>query len=166
MCRFVYEVILHFCQIMQYDTVLEAWSQVNTRTLSLLPLYPPHNKVVEGYIGFTASVHPSVRPSHMPCLLCNINNSGWILSILGTNDHYHEMVLRTPWLWHWPISSRSLSHDLAIKLLKYVSSCIWYFIFAIIFIITIIIIIIIIIIIECILFKVAGSLHPYRWLDV
>ena len=33
----------------------------------------------------------------MPCLLCNIYSSGWILSILGTNDHYHERVCRAPW---------------------------------------------------------------------
>ena len=38
LCWLVYKVILHFCQIMQYDTVHEAWSQANTRTLSLLSL--------------------------------------------------------------------------------------------------------------------------------
>ena len=35
-----------------------------------------------GYIGFT----PSVRPSRIPCPLCSIYSSGWILSIFGTND--------------------------------------------------------------------------------
>ena len=43
------------------------------------------------------SVRPSVRPSRMPCPLCNIYSSGWILFILGTNDHYHERVCRVPW---------------------------------------------------------------------
>ena len=57
-------------------------------------LYPPNNEVVGGYIGFT----PSVRPSHLPCPLCNIYSSGWILSILATNDLYHERVCRTQWL--------------------------------------------------------------------
>ena len=33
----------------------------------------------------------------MPCPLCNIYSSGWILSILGTNDHYHERVCRAQW---------------------------------------------------------------------
>ena len=33
-------------------------------------LYPTHNKVVGGYIGFTLSVRPSVRPSRIPCPLC------------------------------------------------------------------------------------------------
>ena len=44
------------------------------------------------------SVHPSVRPSRLPCPLCNIYSSGWILSILATNDLYHERVCRTQWL--------------------------------------------------------------------
>ena len=52
---------------------------------------PSHNEVVGGYIGFTPSVRlsvrPSVRPSRMPCPLCNVYSSGWIVSILGTNDH-------------------------------------------------------------------------------
>ena len=56
-------------------------------------LYPPNNKVVGGYIGFT----PSVRLSRLPCPLCNIYSSGWILSILATNDHYHERVCCTQW---------------------------------------------------------------------
>ena len=60
----------------------------------------PPNEVVwggGGYTCFTPSVCPSVRPSRMPCPLCNIYSSGWILSILGTNDHYHERVCRAPW---------------------------------------------------------------------
>ena len=43
---------------------------------------------------------PSVRLSRLPCPLCNIYSSGWILSILATNDHYHERVCRT----HWPLT--------------------------------------------------------------
>ena len=43
------------------------------------------------------SVCPSVRPSRLPCPLCNIYSSGWIPSILATNDHYHERVCRTQW---------------------------------------------------------------------
>ena len=43
------------------------------------------------------SVCPSVRLSRLPCPLCNIYSSGWILSILATNDHYHERVCRTQW---------------------------------------------------------------------
>ena len=54
-----------------------------------------------GGTGFTPSVRPSVcpsvRPSRIPCPLCNSYSSGWILSILGTNDHYHERVCRAPW---------------------------------------------------------------------
>ena len=57
------------------------------------------------------SVRLSVRPSRLPCPLCNIYSSGWILSILATNDHCHERVCRTQWpltltyifkvIWHW-----------------------------------------------------------------
>ena len=43
------------------------------------------------------SVRPSVRLSRMPCPLCIIYSYGWILFILGTNDHYHERVCRAPW---------------------------------------------------------------------
>ena len=65
-------------------------------------LYSPNNEVVGGYIGFTPSVRPfvvrpSVRPSRLPCPICNIYNSGWIRSILATNYHYHERVCRTQW---------------------------------------------------------------------
>ena len=45
--------------------------------------------------GILVSLCPSVRPSRLPCPLCNIYSSGWILSILATNDHYHERVCRT-----------------------------------------------------------------------
>ena len=68
---------------------------------SSLPfLYPPHNEVVGGVYWFHSVrpfVRPSVRPSRMPCPLCNIYSYGWILFILGTNDHYHERVCRSPW---------------------------------------------------------------------
>ena len=82
-------------------------------------LYPPNNEVVGGYIGFTPSVRPSLhlsvrlsgRPAGLPCPLCNIYSSGWILSILATNDHYHKRVCRTQWpltltyifkvIWPW-----------------------------------------------------------------
>ena len=37
------------------------------------------------------------RPSRMPCPLCIIYSYGWILFILGTNDHYHERVCRALW---------------------------------------------------------------------
>ena len=67
------------------------------RSVALFFLYPPNNEVVGGYIGFTLSVRLSVRPSRLPCPLCNIYSSGWILSILATNDHYHERVCRTQW---------------------------------------------------------------------
>ena len=61
-------------------------------------VFSPNNEVFGGYIGFSPSVCPSVCPSVRPsvrlsrllCLLCNIYSSGWILTILATNDHYYE----------------------------------------------------------------------------
>ena len=50
-----------------------------------------------GGVYWFHSVRPSVRLSCLPCPLCNIYSSGWILSILATNDHYHERVCRTQW---------------------------------------------------------------------
>ena len=43
-------------------------------------LYPLHNEVVGGYIGFTPSVRPASvpRPSRIPCPLCSAYSSGWI----------------------------------------------------------------------------------------
>ena len=70
----------------------------------------PHSHIAIGYDYYTprttkllggilVSLRPSVRPSvplsRLPCPLCNIYSSGWILSILATNDHYHERVCRT-----------------------------------------------------------------------
>ena len=80
---------------------------------------PRTTKLLGGYTGFTPSVRPSVRlsvrpsvrPSRMLCPLCIIYSYGWILFILGTNDHYHERVCRAPWpltltyifkvIWPW-----------------------------------------------------------------
>ena len=73
-------------------------------------IIPPAQRSCWGVYWFH-SVRPSVRPSHMPCPLGNIYSSGWILSILGTNNHYHERVCRAPWpltltyifkvIWPW-----------------------------------------------------------------
>ena len=58
-------------------------------------------KLLGGYTGFTPSIPPSVRlsvrPSRMPCPLSNIYSYGWILFILGPDDHYHERVCGAPW---------------------------------------------------------------------
>ena len=80
-------------------------------------LYPPAQRSCWGGIlvslrpSVRPSVCPSVRPSRMPCPLCIIYSYGWILFILGTNDHYHERVCRAPWpliltyifkvIWPW-----------------------------------------------------------------
>ena len=77
--------------------------------------YTCTTKLLGGYTGFTPSVRPSVcpsvRPSRMHRPLCIIYTYGWILFILGTNDHYHERVCRAPWpltltyifkvIWPW-----------------------------------------------------------------
>ena len=77
----------------------------------LVIIIPPAQRSCWRYTGFTPSVCPSVRPSRMPCPLCIIYSYGWILFILGTNDHYHERVCRAPWpltltyifkvIWPW-----------------------------------------------------------------
>ena len=89
-----YEYLTYRCKLITSHELIE-----------LMLLYPPHNEVVGGYTGFTPSVRPSVRPSvcpsvrpsRMPCPLCIIYSYGWIIFILGTNDHYHERVCRAPW---------------------------------------------------------------------
>ena len=103
------------CQVWRVQHIGITGRWYFTSTLGAVSLYPPNNEVVGGYIGFTPSVRPSVcpsvRPSRLPCTLCNIYSSGWILSILATNDHYHERVCRTQWpltltyifkvIWPW-----------------------------------------------------------------
>ena len=93
---------------------------LNLHILASSDYYTPRTtKLLGGYTGFTPSVRPSVcpsvrlsvRPSRMPCLLCIIYSYGWILFILGTNDHYHERVCRASWpltltyifkvIWPW-----------------------------------------------------------------
>ena len=41
-------------------------------------LYPIAQRSCWGYIGFTPSVHPSVRSAGIPCPLCSACSSGWI----------------------------------------------------------------------------------------
>ena len=105
--------------------VLNTYSiSVMIKYIEFLCYYTPRTtKLLGGYTGFTPSVRPSVRPSvcpsvrlsvrpsRMPCPLCIIYSYGWILFILGTNDHYHERVCRAPWpltltyifkvIWPW-----------------------------------------------------------------
>ena len=50
-------------------------------------------------IGFTSSARLSVRPSRIPCPLCNSYRSVWILSILGTDGHYFKMAFGADWSW-------------------------------------------------------------------
>ena len=45
---------------------------------AIVLLYPPHNEVVGGYIGFTPSVPPSVCPSSILCMLCSAYSFDWI----------------------------------------------------------------------------------------
>ena len=49
------------------------------------------------YISFILPGRLSVRPSRIPCPLCNSYRSGWILSISGTNYHLHKRVCCTWW---------------------------------------------------------------------
>ena len=86
-----------FCFDNQYFSN-DSWSP-------LIYYTPRTTKLLGGYTGFTPSVRPSVRPSVCPsvrpsrmlCPHCIIYSYGWILFILGTNDHYHERVCRAPW---------------------------------------------------------------------
>ena len=93
-----------------------------------LCLNPLHNEVVGGgsYIGFTASVwssvHPSARPAYRVRFVTPTVVDGcfpyWarmITSMKGCVVHND--------IWPWPVSSKSFSHDFAIKLLKYDTSC-------------------------------------------
>ena len=48
-------------------------------------------------LSVASTVLDGFFPSRMPCPLCIIYSYGWILFILGTNDHYHERVCRAPW---------------------------------------------------------------------
>ena len=69
-------------------------------TLHSCIIIPPEQRSCCGVYWFhsvRASVRPSVRLSRLPCPLCNIYSSGWILSILAINDHCHERVCRTQW---------------------------------------------------------------------
>ena len=73
------------------------WSPTNFKTFTLIIIIPPAQRSCwGGYTGFTPSVRPSVCPA------CHVRSVtyiffGWILFILGTNDHYDERVCRAPW---------------------------------------------------------------------
>ena len=68
------------------------------------------------------SVRLSVRLSRLPCPLCNIYSTGWIISILATNDHTMRGCVAHNDLWPWPISSRSFSLDLENRVRSVVST--------------------------------------------
>ena len=69
-------------------------------SVNLIIIIPPSTKL-GGYIGFILSVCPSVCLSvNVSCPPCSIYSSGWILSIFGANDQYHERVCR---MW-WPLT--------------------------------------------------------------
>ena len=109
------EFIEYYCQVINE----KSHSDPDTEMQTMFYYTPRTTKLLGGYTGFTPSVRPSVcpsvrpsvRPSRMPCPLCIIFSYGWILFILGTNDHYHERVCRAPWpltliyifkvIWPW-----------------------------------------------------------------
>ena len=98
-CLWTGRPYLEFCVYNESANFVERYTVHFDISLSdMVPvIIPPNNEVVGEYIGFTPSVRPSVRLSRLPCPLCNIYSSGWILSILATNDHYHERVCPTQW---------------------------------------------------------------------
>ena len=55
---------------------------IRTKNENRFLLYPQHNEVGRGYIGFNPSVCLSIRPSvHLSCILCPLcssYSSGWI----------------------------------------------------------------------------------------
>ena len=70
-------------------------------------------------------VRPSVRPSVRPT--CGVRSV--TPTVLDGFFPYQAQIITSMWcvahneLWPWPVSSRSLSDDYAIELLKYVTSC-------------------------------------------
>ena len=97
-----YKTSLILTQIGRFLTI----GQSQLSNPSDLPCFiiPPEQRSYWGVYWFHSvrlsvcpSVRLSVRLSRLPCPLCNIYSSGWILSILATNDHYHERVCRTQW---------------------------------------------------------------------
>ena len=85
--------------ILQNDKITEYLAMCNRfrRILAVVTvIIPPEQRSCWGVYWFQ-SVRPSVRLSRLLCPLCNIYSSGWILSILATNDHYYERMCRTQW---------------------------------------------------------------------
>ena len=87
--------------------------------------YPSHNEAVGwgggggwgwGWVGILVSL----RPSCMLYPLCNVYSSGWIHSMLGKNDQYHDRVGCA----QWPLTLTYIFKVIQawLKLLKYVRS--------------------------------------------
>ena len=77
-------------------------------------------------VGFTPSIRLSVCLLVCPTFrVCSVTPrfSGWILFIYAQMITSMRGCVVHKDLWPWPISSRSFRHDLAIKLLKYGTSC-------------------------------------------
>ena len=70
-------------------------------------LYPPHNEVVGGYIGFT----PSVRPASRVRSVASIVQDGFFPYLVQMITGMRGCVACDD-PWPWPISSRSFGLDL------------------------------------------------------
>ena len=98
------EVVLAYWVLGTYFNDVLIWVKILKQHACINVIIPPEQRSCWGVYWFHSvrlsvrlSVRPSVRLSRLPCPLCNIYSSGWILSILATNDHYHERVCRTQW---------------------------------------------------------------------
>ena len=95
-------LLTHICGTWPQWVHVQAVCWLENKSLKVIIISPAQRSCWGGILvslrpSVRLSVRPSVRRSRMPCPLCNIHSSRWILSILGTNDHYHWRVCRAPW---------------------------------------------------------------------
>ena len=103
------------CIFVGDDVFLWLWNEIKCilpeNSSAFIPyssyLYPPHNEVVGGYIGFTQSVCPASRVRSVSSTV----QDGFFPYLVQMINRMRGCVACDD-LWPWPISSRSLGLDL------------------------------------------------------
>ena len=91
--------------------IVSASSSMSTLAISVIISSAQQSCWGGGYIGFTASVCLSIRPSHMRCLLRRLLPISWIIFICGTNTTHGGTMCCAPFPGQLVTSQGHMGHS-------------------------------------------------------